>query len=353
MSLPLPKPKDVTTLLDVLRQSKLHDQQVEGNEYANQLANYMAQIKQSEAQYAPQTSQENLRKLQLANMISQAEADVAPQMQGTKLQQLQAALQGSNLYNQNMQMKNQFLPQEKEANLQRIMAELNLRQRQAQMPQMNKSASPLAKLNQDINLAKQGINPVTGQSLDEEEQKRMLQSLQSQSDKTTIPSDVQRFLVQADSIEKTMLGVDFDRISKFFGANGTRLRALGEKDLVSGISNPDYEQFVTFKEQIAPAVAKQMRQALQDSVQKSAAESYEKMINPRSFVTNPEFALKQFDSLLDLFEREKEARLSVVPSGSRYHESNKEFKNKRKEINEKREHSKLESEVFNLIRGNR
>ena len=106
------------TILDVFgRQSKL-DKEMEQARLANILAGYNNTIKGVEAQYAPQMSQEELRKAQLFNMIQQAKAKYAEQNERASLQDI---LAGTNVKNQtarNWELHNQYLPREKEAAIQ-------------------------------------------------------------------------------------------------------------------------------------------------------------------------------------------------------------------------------------------
>lgn len=332
MALPLPQPKNSQNIFDVLHEMKTRKQFEQGNEYKNQLANYLAQIKQAEAQYAPQMAEQDLRKVQLANQMAQIEAQYAPQMAQGRLANLLGNVQNINL-------RNEYLPLEKKA-----LIEKYNRQGSA-ASQLNRGGSTVSKLNYEISMANEGLDPISGQHFRNDADKAIaLQSLRSSLDKQVLDPSSYKFLTRASSIENTLIDVPIQKISKFFGPKGRALAAAGATDIVSGRKNQDYEDYLIATRQTFPAAAAQMRQALEDSVQKFATQKYENLINPNYWMTNPDFAIKQYRELLNIFKREKAARLKSAPKNGVFAEQNEEYL--------QQEHRKFSREdAFNEIRG--
>ena len=145
------------TILDVFRKQSQLDKEMEQARLVNILSGHINTIKGAEAQYAPQMSQEELKKIQLFNMIEQAKAKYAEQNERASLQDI---LAGTNVKNQtarNWQLHNQYLPREKEAAIK--MAEMKNQYYPVEMQdKRNKAFSyidekqkKIEKLTQDIN----------------------------------------------------------------------------------------------------------------------------------------------------------------------------------------------------------
>lgn len=101
--------------MDVFRRQSQLDKEMEQARLANILAGYTNTIKAEEARYAPQMSQEELRKIQLANMIQQAKAKYAEQQEQASLQDVLAGIGVKNQNARHLSLLNQYLPREKEA----------------------------------------------------------------------------------------------------------------------------------------------------------------------------------------------------------------------------------------------
>src|SRR5271154_4512686 len=106
------------TILDVFRNQSQLDKEMEQAQLANILAGHNNTIKGVEAQYAPQMSQEELKKAQLFNMIQQAKAKYAEQNEQASLQDIFAGIGVKNQNARHMGLLNQYLPREKEAAIQ-------------------------------------------------------------------------------------------------------------------------------------------------------------------------------------------------------------------------------------------
>ena len=90
------------TILDVFRKQSQLDKEMEQARLVNILSGHINTIKGAEAQYAPQMSQEELKKIQLFNMIEQAKAKYAEQNERASLQDI---LAGTNVKNQTARIR--------------------------------------------------------------------------------------------------------------------------------------------------------------------------------------------------------------------------------------------------------
>lgn len=262
----------------------------------------------------------------IGNTLQQAHLErqkqlLQAQLQPIKMQELSAM---AKLYD----TKSQLLPQQLDVSKgrlaldQKINSPEQLASRLASRQAMTQNApmrflSPLGKeIVEQQNLQK-GLGPsgAVGAPMQMTPQEKQLASNQydlSRIKKTT-DAKIRNSLVQATSIDNTFDTIPFNEISQYFGVNGRILAAKEAANVAAGQSpSPSYQKYLNFLNIQGPGLAGQMRQFLQDSVQKGAQEKLKSIIFPDKWLSNPDTALAQFNSMKNLYGTEKFARQRAV-----------------------------------------
>lgn len=317
-----------TNIIDLLREGSKFDKEMEQARLSNILAGHNNTIKGAEAQYAPQMSQEELKKIQLFNMIQQAKAKYAEQNEQASLQDI---LAGTNVKNQtarNWQLHNQYLPREKEAAIQKSEMENeyfpqkmeNETKRSVAYGNKNtpenlkkKNAPEVARIQSQLNeLKTTGIDPVTGNKLSGRQLEDQTHNYQMALDKAVTSSDDYRFLSSIGMNMDLFSEINKRQIAQNYGLFAKIKMGLKNAVKPIGYNDEVLNQFDQFLHQVAPTSAESMRFAFKGSIQPSNLKKWYDQIVPNAW-NNPKSAYSKIVQFEKQMHDETRSRLKNVP----------------------------------------
>lgn len=290
-----PKPTDMP---GELRGAANFLQQLQRQHLANRLL-------QTQAQFAPQQQQAQLNKLAQAMELAKAQEGLTRQRTALLPQTTEQAGERLGLTQRRLELEEKkFAPEQLEARrLQRLASVGKLRRQ---------GITPLGKSLQEQENILKGLTPggeTRIEPLTQEETERTLDLYDQDITNRTTDPFLRQSLIQAESIDKTLESIPFERIAKFYGIKGRALAAAEATNVAAGQTpSPDYQAYLNFLKVKGPGVLGQMRLFLKDSVTTGAQDKLRKLIFPDKWKDNPQTALSQFNALMALYRIEKTAR---------------------------------------------
>lgn len=183
--------------------------------------------------------------------------------------------------------------------------------------QDKRSATPLGKLQAEIEAVKQGYHPTTGRELMPDEQSAMLNAYQGKLAKEVSDTKTRERTLFATNIDKTLDQINVNDLVKYAGTFGKGARTAEE---IKSAGGKPSEEFIKFKEAVVGAdiLAKQVRQFYGDSITPQIQEKLANLSNPDFWASNPEVAKRMFNKFKDILKSETETYKAGTQGGKIY-----------------------------------
>lgn len=191
-----------------------------------------------------------------------------------------------------------------------------------------RNATPLSKMNLDLNDIEAGFLPNTnrGTRLTPEQQATLKNQYDLAKQKLISDQQTRQKIGYVTNLDATLGRVDPDKLTQYSGFFGG-LEKFGNKALSGvGLETQNYDDYTTNTTD-ATLAAKQLRQFLGDSIQPSAAKKLDALTNPESWTKNPKQAKAQFQEFLNTYNKEAKTyrRMANDPSVYSQDQSNQYY----------------------------
>jgi hypothetical protein len=166
-------------------------------------------------------------------------------------------------------------------------------------------------------------------NLTPEEKEKYTQLNELKMQKMSTDSDTRRRALLAENLVKAIQNTNIDDLTRYSGPAGqAKLKIEQAKDL-SG--NPS-EEYLRYKEALTTVTieAKELRQALGESIQPEVKEQLEKLTNPTGFFTSPESARRQIQRTREVIQKQMDTFRSGLKRPIGYGKENSINQNQKK-----------------------
>lgn len=166
-------------------------------------------------------------------------------------------------------------------------------------------ATPLVKLENEIEEVKEGFMPGTGKSqrLEPDVQAEMLDRLELQRQKNISDSDSRKKALFASNIDKTLDSINVDHLTQFAGVKGGLKKSLEEAAAPFGKESQSYRDFQKSLT-AAKLLKKQVRQFYGDSITPEMQKTIEELTQPATWKNNPKLAKQNFNAVKSILKKE-------------------------------------------------
>jgi hypothetical protein len=183
--------------------------------------------------------------------------------------------------------------------------------------QYKRSLSGISKLYDELNDVDKGKFPGTERKLDPEQQSAFRNDILLKIIHDVTDPATRAQLQKAANLNITLDSVDSDALSDYSGIEGQVSKIADSLKEALGAGNPRYQNYI-MQVQKANAAAKQLRQYLGDSIQPTAQNRLDHLINPEAWNVSPKTAKANFDFMRDLLHRETNTLVRAANDASLY-----------------------------------
>jgi hypothetical protein len=272
-------------------------------------------IKQSKAQYAPQTDEANLKRIQSGNELTAKKIEKAGVENNYLEREKELKYKMDTIKKEMEELKKEQLPQKLENETTRANAQANYNSPENLKKRYSQKTQKISAAIDEIE--KTGLDPVTGQPLTERQKTDKTRDLQMALDKELVSPEDQRFLGTIGTTMALYKKLDLPAISKHYGgwsfAKRTGQRFLGPL----GYNDKKLNEFDKFINQIANTQTEGMRKAFSGSVQPTATKKWRDQIVPKMW-SSPEAALAFLHGCGDILDEELASKLKNAPRQGYY-----------------------------------
>jgi hypothetical protein len=162
----------------------------------------------------------------------------------------------------------------------------------------------MTKLNTDLDDINSGFMPGTGkkQLISEDKQNELRSQYEAKLEKESEQTQIIQRRRYAANIEKTINSIDPKILTQYSGANGLK-RYWEQVKAPFGQESSEYDSWSNMFNK-AHMFATQVRQFYGESIQPSMREKLEKLTDPSGWISNPDLALSNYNSIVDILRKE-------------------------------------------------
>ncbi len=183
--------------------------------------------------------------------------------------------------------------------------------------QFRRDATAITKKHAELRDIDEGYFPGTKEKLTPQKQTEMRNDLLLSIVKDTTDPKTREKLINASNMNITLGSIDPTYLTQYSGAKGKVNKLLDSIVESAGKGSPEYKNYQ--REVVkATAGAKQMRQYLGDSIQPTAQERLDHLINPEAWNVSPELAKENFEFMKDLLQRETQTLVRAAKDPTLY-----------------------------------
>jgi hypothetical protein len=174
------------------------------------------------------------------------------------------------------------------------------------------------------------------QDLSPQEKEAMIERYSLQRQKQISDSDSRKRALFASNVDKTLAQINPKALTQYGGAKGAVKFEVDKLKSAAGKAPKEYSEYQKSLTG-AKLLAKQIRQFYGDSITPQVQQSLSEMVNPATWVNNPQVALEKFNQFKDILQSETETYRSALKGTEEFKSSDENKKNKNMEILKKQQ----------------